>query len=169
MKKILVLVTVLALVAAMVVPMTVGATPDPGPVGSTTIGASIAATIEVDAPTTGSMGNMLVNKTATNGSLVALKVFCNKVGWDLTATANNSGYMTSVATPADALAGAFNINGPEVSAYTPLTSSVDLVHSDGTLTETTGDSITIGGQQAVTYQDVAHDDYSITITFTGTP
>jgi hypothetical protein len=168
MKKILVIAMVLALVAAMVVPLAVGANAA-GPVGYTTIGASIDATIEVGAPSDGSMGPMLVNKTTMNDSLVALKVYCNAPGWGLSASGSNGGYMTSATAGIGSLASAFNINGAEVSAYTPLTSSVTLVAADGTLTGAAGDSITVGGQQAVSYADKAASDYSIVITFTGTP
>jgi hypothetical protein len=172
MKKVLVLVMVVAVVAALAVPLTVSAattTPSTGPL---VISATVPVVLEVDAPSGAvlgaSDGTMSLGPNTVYGGDITVTVKCTKAGWTLGAKdASGSakpGYMYPSSGPA--LASALQVEGGIQTTYTNL-SGTDVMLTPASAPVGTTNINNVNFQQTIGYGDTA-GAYTISVTFTGT-
>lgn len=158
----LTLVIAIAIALSLTIP-TLAATSD-----TTTITGTIAAAIDVTAPETIDAMVLVPDETTTSEE-VSLTVKCNKPGWSLTASANNSGVMKSP-TVGD-LSQPIYITGGAVTNQS-LANPKTLVAQSTTVapSSTIGANLftgTVTFQQSAQWDDEAADDYVIVVTFAG--
>jgi len=150
----------LALALSLTVPAIAASTDS----GTTAVTGTLGGNIDVTAPSAISL-TLISGDTATNSSTDG-NVKCNK-NWSLTASdekASNDGYMTSATATKPALDNELQLNINGSATYYGAGTGQTIT---GTKTGGDGTALPLYVSQAVSWNDDPANDYTITITFTG--
>jgi hypothetical protein len=129
---------------------------------STQITGNVPATISMTSTSSLAMPS-LIPGTTVESSYITVTVSTNTNGWSLTAAESGGGVDGKMDRNGGIMTNALEIQGGNVSTYTPLTSTVTLRNANGTAGTIPFDNIKF--RQVVAVTEVA-GDYSITVVFT---
>jgi hypothetical protein len=158
MKRLALLATLLALVAIIMSPVSAFA----ATTGNTVVSGNVPATVSLTATSNLTLPS-LVPGTAVESSYITVTVNTNTSGWSLTAAESSGGDGLMSTSGGVTMTNPLEVQGGNLSTYTPLSSTVVLRNANGTPGNIPFDNIKF--RQSVSSSQAA-GDYSIIVVFT---